>query len=395
MLRSDPAMKKLLCLLLLLTLLLLCGCVQTAEELPTPEPAAETPEATPCPHVWKDGVCTLCGEACPHVWEDGVCARCGLVCRHAWEGGVCSLCGLVCPHEAHDSRAVCLLCGEQRWHSYESGLCTGCGREPLVYEFLLPEEILKPDAPEGSCLAESFVGADGEEHEIAVWLPADYDESGRYELVICLPGDNCHPSDWTDTVHYVHEQPICLARMYDYLAAERLCSPFIIVGIEAPRRDTGYETMAQYLRSSLLPYLAGRYATWIEGEGEEAVVAAREHIAFVGASWGGNYVIESGLRRCPDLIANFCCMSKGQITLSELNRLETELLRDYGVHCYVGSWGWNEKYAWTWDMRTYNKIVERLDCLEEGRNAFSAPVWEGHNWVTWSTGLFAALQYMF
>ena len=383
--------KRLLCFFLFFAALVLCACAASEP------PDASPPEETPCPHAWEDGICALCGEVCSHDagFAGGSCPRCGLPCPHEWRDGVCALCGFACPHEAHDENAVCLLCGEQRFHSHERGLCTGCGREPLLFDDMLPERYLTPAERRGACLLDSVTGEDGEEHPLAVWLPCDYDENGRYDLLLCIPGDNGDPEGWTETVFSYHGVSFCLSSVYDRMTEEHLCAPFIVVGVEPPKEHASYDDYAALLRETLLPCIVSRYATWAEGDDEASLVAARDHFALCGASRGGHFVIECGVRRCPDLFANFCSMSKGQITKSEVIDFETDLLREYPPRCYVAGWGWNEPDAWTWDKRTFEKIVERLPYLTEGENAFAVPVHDAHNWVTWSTGLFDALQYMF
>lgn len=365
--------------LILLCLLLCAGVVQEQSEAPRPSaqpPAVQTPAI------------------CSHRWIDGQCSLCGALCAHAWENGICTLCGLVCTHEEHDRDAVCLRCGEQSWHSFQGGLCR-CGEKALFYDRLPSEAFWKPVRHAGKVVEDSYTDENGQEYPLSVYLPYGYDEKERYNLVICVSGDNCHADDWTKNATHIHGCDVQPSIVYDRLLEEHRCAPFLVVGLERPRREEQPELLAERLRNSLLPYLAEHYATWIDGSDEEALIAAREHIALCGASRGAAYVLDSGMRLCPDLIGNFCCMSCGEITLSGLAEVDSELLELYGVNCYVSVLGWNDPYSWSGDRRCFVRLVEMADCLTENENAFSFSIYEGHNWATWSAGLFSALQYMF
>ncbi len=378
--------------LLLALALLLCAC-SDAERSPLPIPKRDA--HTPCPHEWKDGVCTLCGESCPHLFEDGVCTICGAPCPHEWQDGVCTICGLVCPHERHDKNAVCLLCGTQCWHSYAEGRCTGCGREPLLYTEMLPERYLKPAEHQGTCLTETLTWQNERSYPMSVYLPYGYDEQERYNLVIFLLGDNSHASECTDALLEVHGVEFKLCWIYDHMLEEHLCAPFILVGVEHLRSMYDIPFFETLLRTELLPQLARDYATWIDGEGEEAIRAARDHIALCGASRGARFALQGGLGDSSDLVGNVCCMSVGDITESEVDHLNTPMLAERGVHCFLTVYGTSEPSSWSRDRHTYFKLVREIDCLQDGKSAFSLAVHDGHNWVTWSAGLFAALQYMF
>lgn len=375
---QSKAKYRLLPALALLCLLLFVGCAQKQGKPPEPTLPPPVSAAPECRHEWADGRCVLCGVTCLHDWVDGIC----------------DVCGYECPHEEHDEDAICLQCGKQHWHSFRGGVCS-CGREALFFDRLLPEDYWTPAGHAGTVVDDSYTDADGKEHPLSVYLPYGYDENERYNLVICIPGDNCHAVDWTESVVSIHGCEIQLSVMYDHMLEEHLCAPFILVGVDRPRRGERPELVAERLRSSLLPYLAEHYATWIDGSDEEAIIAAREHIALCGASRGAGYLLESGMRRCPDLIGNFCCMSHGYITLSDLAKIDSELLERYGVNCFVSVLGCDDPYSWDGDRRCFAYLVKMADCLTENENAFSFSIYEGHNWATWSAGLFSALQYMF
>ena len=147
-------MKKTLCLLLALVMLLSLG----------PVPAFAEGETSVCTeHVYgEDGLCTICGAEKPvdppvcteHVYgEDGLCTVCGAeqpeeteiepsVCtEHVYgEDGLCTVCGAEKPAD----RPACTE------HVYgEDGLCTVCGAEK-------PAETVTETVPEVDYPMQSF-----------------------------------------------------------------------------------------------------------------------------------------------------------------------------------------------------------------------------------------------
>ena len=98
-------------------------------------------------HIWKDGVCTVCGvRGCEigeleHVWENGVCTVCGVMgCKigklgHVWENGVCTVCGVkgceVGEFEHAWKDGVCTFCGHECTNEFHNGIhvCPDCGME--------------------------------------------------------------------------------------------------------------------------------------------------------------------------------------------------------------------------------------------------------------------------
>ena len=222
-------MKKRNLTLLLLLCLALCACsrppapaaaASPASPVPaaeSPSPAAPTPTEDP-PHEHdfdpETGLCRTCGSPCPH--GEGFSSE-----------GRCLLCGWRCDHEQHDAEsACCLRCGAQLWHHFGiAGRCEGCGREaPLAGEGL-PDAYYEPAEHAGQCLLETVTDAEGKEHSIALWLPWDYSEDGRYNVLILIHGDNGSCRDWTDREQPTARGAVQLCHVYDHMAEEHLCQP--------------------------------------------------------------------------------------------------------------------------------------------------------------------------
>lgn len=336
---------------------------------------------------------TLCKHA---EWEDGVCVRCGLVCTHAFDAGVCRVCGYVCPHDAHDpDSAVCLACGLQH-HHYEEHICTGCGREPLFYDEVLPDYYYQPVEHQGSYV-EGHYRFRGFDQTVAIWLPYDYNEETLYNVVVLIPGDNGYAPNFVITPLPTKQGTIIMRNVYDHMVEEHLCDPFIIVGVNTFGLDTLDSSYgAAQFHEGLFPYLAENYSTWAQDGSYESLVAAREHFSIGGMSRGSVLAYHLGLRYCLDLAANFCCFSNFGNRDWILDAVNSPEIVDYSIHGYFASWGLSEPSDyWRVHRSGYYTLVDQVDRLEDSVNAIGMEMQGGHTWLSWSTALFDAIQWMF
>lgn len=342
----------------------------TAEPAPTPSPPPEpspAPEPTPTP------------------------------CAHQWSDGVCQICGALCAHEAHDPEtAVCLICGQQRWHQYESGLCAGCGREPLLCtETLPPEYYLKAEEP--GVHRREYYSYNGKTYPLAIWLPRDYSEDVRYNVILLMPGDKSYYNAWIDMDLSVPggRGYYCMSYVYDHIAEAHLCAPFIVVGI-SNYAGMNESVAGRWICEGILPYVAETYSTWADDGSAEALKAAREHFALGGLSRGSIQTYDIGMCWCMEYFANFACFSNMSNADPVAGSLNNERNRELAIRCYYATWGAKdfEEYR-VRQEEGFHYIVEHVDRLVEGENAFGQEIDGNHSWDTWSTSFFDAIQYLF
>ena len=336
---------------------------------PTPEPAPEptpTPDPTPTP------------------------------CAHAWSEGVCLLCGEECAHEAHDAEgAVCLLCGEQRFHHYESGVCTGCGREPVLYTATLPPEYYRKAEEPGTHRRE-FYEYNNHQYPLAVWLPRDYSEDVKYNVILLMPGDKSFYNAWIDMDLYAPGGGYyCMSYVYDHIAEEHLCDPFIVVGI-SNYAGMDESKAGRWICEGILPYIARTYSTWAADDSAEALKEARGHFAIGGLSRGSIQTYDIGMCWCLEYFANFACFSNMSNADPVAGSLNNSRNRDLGIRCYYATWGAQDKEDYRVRQEEgFHYIVDHVERLTEGENAFALEIDGNHSWDTWSTSFFDAIQYLF
>ncbi len=396
-----------------LALLLAAACALAACSAPSPAPAevpapssAPTPEPTPePPHVHdydpETGLCRLCGESCPHDGGFDECFRCrlcGMACPHSVfsEDSVCLACGWVCPHENHDPvSALCLVCGAQRWHRFGiAGRCA-CGREAPLVDGMLSEDYFLPAEHVGTCFQETLSDIYGREHTIAVWLPWDYNEKTRYNLVLLIHGDSGSCDDWTDKPEPTSWGPIQMFRVYDRIWEQHLCAPFIVVGLNnaGMAQDPSFGEML--IEDLVLPHMFRFYSTYMEDYHHEDLVAARDHTAIGGLSRGSMFAYSIGMQRCLDVAANFCCFNNGYYG-SLGQTLNSEEMQGYDVRSYVAEIGLQDIEEYNRSHRAlYDSLCAEVERITEGENAVFLEIDEGHNFLMWSAAIYNALLLMF
>ena len=383
--KPGPLLPLFLALLFLAALALLAG---RAAQLPSPQlfPCAQS-EPSPTPHV--------------HRFEGGTgrCADCGLLCGHGEgfdDAHRCVVCGWRCAHGTHSAEtAACPVCGAQFNHHFGmDGVCDACGAEAELYTAPLPAAYFSPAAQSGRCLTETLKDAAGIERTIALWLPADYSEETRYNVVLLIHGDGGSCRDWTDESLFTELGEIRFSSVYDNIVQRHLCDPFLIVGLN----NVGMENALygeRFVKETVLPHLAERYSTWMEGGDYEQIAAAREHIAIGGLSRGSIYTYTFGMTRCLDVAANFCCFSNGY-DHDVTRRLRSAELSALGYRSYIASVGLrDEAFTVREHRQCYNTLCNSLDALRDGHNARFFEIDAGHDFLTWTASLYDALLLMF
>lgn len=318
--------------------------------------------------------------------------------QHTWDGesGICLTCGYACPHERHDAEyAVCLQCGLLcRHHFGAAGVCGGCGMAAPLYTEDLPDRYFAPAEHPGQVLHKTVTDDEGVEHEIAIWLPYDYNANGRYNLVLAIHGDYGSCDDWMEEEKSTDRGTLRMRWLYDHLTEERLCEPFIVVSMSNDgMKDPAYGE--RLFEETLLPWLARNYATYMQGSRPEQIAAAREHIAIGGLSRGSMYSYSVGMDRCFDVAANFFCFSNGYMTTLS-DRLNGEEYGELPIRCYVATVGTFDNPEYNGHHRLhYELLCQRVDRLTDGENAHFLEIKGGHDYLVWYTSLYDALLLMF
>lgn len=376
--------------LLLIVCVVLCALRASGKKASSPVsedllPGPAIPAATPHQHHFDPdtGVCMLCGFVCDHSSGFDADHRC-LAC--SWQ----------CVNQIHDPEtALCPICGEAFYHHFGmDGICDVCGAEAPLFFAELPERYFTASEHEGHHFREVLTDSGGDEHEIAVWLPWDYSEDLLYNVVVMMHGDHGQAGDWTDELEKTPLGEIEFRHVYDRIVEERLCGPFIIIGLD----NHGFKNPAKgeaVLKDLVLPYVAQHFSTYMGGGSLEELRAGRAHLAVGGLSRGSIYTYTCVMPRCLDVVGNFCCFSNGDNRLISV-QLDSEENRPYEICSYIASYGMTDDWYTGQNHRTiYRSICTRVERVTDGENARMLAIGAGHNFLMWTASLYDALLLMF
>ena len=429
-------MKKLCLLLPLCLALVLGGCTLRSRAEPeiTPEPTATAAPATPAPTPSPSPVPTPSPSPtpsptptpvptpCPHlVWVDGHCAVCGEECAHpAWEGGRCTVCSLSCRHPEHDSQTlVCTVCGQTVPHNFLNSKCDMCGTVPQFRRDVVFRSTFTADAPAGSVDTLTYRTHDyfteGQtrgyaplEKKMTVYLPAGYDPSEKYDLMILMHGMGGTETYWLENIQQVVRESghgVYTVGMLNNLMNSGYCRKMIIacpcfyrdganqLDYFLPRDE---DQFVRELRESVLPLLVDTYSTYARSSSQEDISAAREHFAYAGLSMGSIYAYTSILPKCLDLFAWFGCFSGSDAYLDKLiPALQSPENAQYPILYFYNSIGEHDSMFDT-HTKQYDYLVNHVDCLTDGKNAAMTVINDAsHEYRAWGTGLYNFLRVVF
>lgn len=352
-----------------------------------------------CEHEeWDNGRCVTCHGRCPHKnWENGTCLLCGMTCDHAeWENGICTNCGYVCEHEEHDKDTLlCTVCGEKCYHNYENGKCA-CGAEPDIVNTALSADLFAEIDNKGEIKELTYtVVVDGEETEkpMEVYLPYGYTDGQKYPVAIMLHGGGDDCTTWISAAHEVTgvSGQVTFASLYDNMIDRHIIQPTIIVGINTSGET---DSLTEELRETVLPFIVDTFSTYAASSSSEDISAARQYFALGGNSNGALYTIGSGILPNYDLFGTYILMSGNHNTTGVAAAFSDGIDSGLPLYCFFNVTGQKD----TQRNNVSNGFDQALVAngkIIEGENAFLVSTTAGHDFTTWTTGMYDALQLAF
>ena len=367
--------------------------LEARQSSPTPEPTPE-PEATEAVVLTEEEL------RAEQVISP---AECG---HPSYADGVCEVCGAPCSHPFHSTDGRCLRCGQPVVHRFVKGVCEVCGAKPTLYSQLLPDRYYEPSDEQGSIEAWSFESFDvgrqwTMDRRVRIYTPFGYDPETRYNVLVLLHGLRATEESWFTTPWTLPDgREIEMRWIFDRMIEDRVIEPLIIVSASQylvhgeDLYKISYEQMAQELQEVILPYVAENYSTFAENGSREALIAAREHFALGGNSWGSYFTYDTGMCRSLPFFSQFICLSGDAAGAWLVESLNSAAYRDYPVLLYYAAAG-NIDVARSGEETVFYSVVPLVERLHDGENAFFHICEGGHDWGTWSIEIYNALQYCF
>ena len=376
-------------------------------------------------HEWKNGKCTKCHLECEHPeWKDSVCTVCEMKCTSCGthidpERGICSICGGNCQHLKHDQNGICKECKKQQLHRYVKGKCEIC-------EKLLETECTDIAPEQWYVNSESGIverikytahnytkekdKETGEyptfEKQMTVYLPAGYDPSRDYNVLLLLGGTYANDTTFLiNKIEFSPENTVSPKNLIDNMIAQKKCAPLIVVGINmyavnnsglimTQSKELDKRQITNELRYDILPYIAKHYNTYMNDSDEESIRAAREHIGLFGISYGCIQMYNGILPECLDLIGWYTAAAGGTIGKDVFVEKVKEKSEDYPISYFYSCVGDNDSLCET----TYYdyEYLEEAGVIKTGENAsFDVFNYTEHNDRAVGLSLYNTLMIMF
>jgi enterochelin esterase-like enzyme len=252
-----------------------------------------------------------------------------------------------------------------------------------------------------SYTAHDYAG-DGSEitKEANVYLPANYSEDKKYNVLYLLHGIGGDEDEWG-----MNKNTSRVKTIMDNLAYYGDIDGFIVVtpngraGAEYKKDSSmidAFYLFGQELRNDLIPYMESHYSTYADyQEGGYDMAATRAHRAIAGLSMGGMQTINIGLDECTDLFGYFGAFSAAPT--SNIASKTASILEDseYEIYYFYNICGLQDKVAYSSASAAAKTLPALSDKFTDGENFMWQEMSGGHDFHIWYQGFYNFAQIAF
>ncbi len=282
---------------------------------------------------------------------------------------------------------------------------SGCAKKVEIFDSI-PSEYLKTVEDGGGTVTrftyptKDYFGDMSEiEKEAYIYLPPNYDESKKYNVMYLLHGVGGDVWEWGMT-----NDNSDVKKMMDNLIENHEIDPFIVItpnGRSAKDHSSNSNMQSFYLfgkelRNDLIPYVDEHYATYADYSEGYDITAARDHRACAGLSMGGMQTTNIGLCECLDMFSYFGGFSSCPTTYSSDEIAEKlKSFPDYDIKYFYNICGTDDGIALWSHSAAMDGLCDKCDKLTDGKNY----IWQtrpgGHDFGIWHLGFFNFAQIAF
>ncbi len=237
------------------------------------------------------------------------------------------------------------------------------------------------------------------EKEAYIYLPPNYDENKKYNVMYLLHGVGGDIWEWGMTGDNSD-----VKKMMDNLIINHDIDPFIVVtpnGRSAKDHGSNSDMQSFYLfgkelRNDLIPYIDANYATYADYSDNYDITASREHRACAGLSMGGMQTTNIGLCECLDLFSYFGGFSSCPTTYtSDEIAKRLEAFPDYDIKYFYNLCGTDDGIAYWSHSAAMDGLCDKTDKLTDGKNYLWQTRSGGHDFNIWFLGFYNFAQIAF
>ena len=237
------------------------------------------------------------------------------------------------------------------------------------------------------------------EKDAYIYLPPNYDESKKYNVMYLLHGIGGDIWEWGMTGNNSE-----VKKMMDNLILNGDIEPFIVVtpnGRSAKNHSSSSDMQSFYLfgqelRNDLVPYIDEHYSTYADYSEGYDLSAARTHRAIAGLSMGGMQTTNIGLCECLDIFSYFGGFSSCPTTYTaeEISK-KLESFPDYGIKYFNNLCGTDDSIAMWSHSAAMDGLCDLTDKLTDGKNFLWQTRPGGHDFNIWYLGFYNYAQIAF
>ena len=242
---------------------------------------------------------------------------------------------------------------------------------------------------------------DGEEveKEANVYLPGDYDESKKYNVLYLMHGIGGDENEWGMTGSTSKVKIIM-----DNLIYYGDIDSFIVVtpngrsaADHGPNSDyQSFYVFGQELRNDLIPYIESHYSTYADySEDGYDMAATREHRAMAGLSMGGMQTINIGIGECVDLFGYFGAFSAAPTSNPAATTAEILKDNEYPIYYFYNICGTEDNIAYQSASTAAKNLPDVCDQFVDGENFMWMERSGGHDFNIWYLGFYNFAQLAF
>ena len=269
----------------------------------------------------------------------------------------------------------------------------------FVFEDEIPAELTRAPKQKGGTVTKfAYPSKDytNDQAEItkfaALYLPPDYSEDNRYDLLVLCHGIGGTELEWGFMNAYSIGRNVL-----DNLILKGIIPPMIVVmpngRSTAKAYNTGFDNMGSFyvfgqeLRNDLLPYVDAHYATYGH-DIQDDLAASRNHRAMAGLSMGSMQTINIGLCECLDLFSMFGAFSAAP-TSNPAATVAQKLkdFPDYPVRYFYSVCGTEDSTAYGAASAAAKELPKHTDRLTD-ENWHWQERSGGHDFAIWNLGLY-------
>lgn len=290
-------------------------------------------------------------------------------------------------------------------------LCMGCGKKKeFVPDFTdtIPVKDTLPVYNDCGTIEEiTYTTKDyfGDETEITkpafVYLPKDYDENKKYNVLYLMHGIGGNEKEWG-----MFNSSSKVKAMMDHLISEGIIEPLIIVAPNGRSSVNFADTNSDYnsfyvfgkeLRNDLIPYIESHYSTYAEYDANGYdMTAARDHRAMAGLSMGGMQTTNIGLCENLDILSYFGVFSSAPTTYTSAKIADTlKNFADYDINYFYSICGTEDGIAYKSASASVENLTNLTDKLTEGENFTWQTVKGAHDFNVWYLGFYNFAKLVF